>query len=177
MDISFLLCLHVSTFLFSTHSNCVSGPQHLAFWLFFFFFFLKSQFSRDYALFSGSHACLQDPQTSFFNKTFIKNESYGTIYTFKNYFATVFSIFSFQQNKRYPNESLVFCLLVQVACSTLPKKCSLFGLLRERIGLFISPPWIPIYVLDQDWHVSGSLPLLRLGPWTLFCTRILPLPD
>ena len=26
----------------------------------------------------------------------IKNESYGTIYTFKNYFATVLSVFSFQ---------------------------------------------------------------------------------
>ena len=34
---------------------------------------------------------------------FIKNGSYDTIHTFKNYFATVFSVFSFQQNKRYPN--------------------------------------------------------------------------
>ena len=30
----------------------------------------------------------------FFNQTFIKNGSYGTIYTFKNYFATIFSIFN-----------------------------------------------------------------------------------
>ena len=44
---------------------------------------------------------LWDPQTSFFNKTFIKNGSYSTIHTFKNYFATVFSVFSFEQNKRY----------------------------------------------------------------------------
>ena len=35
-----------------------------------------------------------------FNKFFFKIGSHGTIYTFKNYFATVFSVFS---NKRYPN--------------------------------------------------------------------------
>ena len=33
----------------------------------------------------------------------IKNESHDTIYTFKNYFATVFSIFSFSNNKFNPN--------------------------------------------------------------------------
>ena len=39
---------------------------------------------------------LQDLQISFLIKTFIKNKSHGTIHTFKNYFAIVFSIFSFQ---------------------------------------------------------------------------------
>ena len=34
----------------------------------------------------------------------IKNGSHGTIHTFKNYFATVFSVFSFNKNKLYPNE-------------------------------------------------------------------------
>ena len=33
--------------------------------------------------------CSQDPQTSFFTKTFIKNEFHSTIHIFKNYFATV----------------------------------------------------------------------------------------
>ena len=42
----------------------------------------------------GLMHCLRDPQTSFFTKTFIKSESHGTIHTFKNYFATVFSIFN-----------------------------------------------------------------------------------
>ena len=37
-----------------------------------------------------------DPQISLFNNFFIKNESYDTIYTFKNYFATVFFSFQFQ---------------------------------------------------------------------------------
>ena len=37
----------------------------------------------------------------------IKNMSYGTIHTFKNYFVTVFSIFSFNKNKLYPNGRLI----------------------------------------------------------------------
>ena len=36
------------------------------------------------------------PQTSILSQFFIKNGSYGTIYIFKNYFVSVFSIFSFQ---------------------------------------------------------------------------------
>ena len=67
------------------------------------FFFLKSAF---HLFLVGLMHCLQK-QTSFFIKTFIKNGSHGTIYTFKNYFAKVFSVFSFQQNKRYPNGPLV----------------------------------------------------------------------
>ena len=42
----------------------------------------------------GLMQCLRDLQTSFFNKIFIKIESHDTIHTFKNYFVTVFSIFS-----------------------------------------------------------------------------------
>ena len=37
----------------------------------------------------------------------IKNRSHGTIYTFKNYFATVFSVFSFSNNKLNPNGPLI----------------------------------------------------------------------
>ena len=46
---------------------------------------------------SGFRALFTDPQIFFFNKINIKNESHGTIHTFKNYFATVFLVFSFQQ--------------------------------------------------------------------------------
>ena len=35
-----------------------------------------------------------------------KNKSHGTIHTFKNYFATVFSVFSFSNNKLNPNGPL-----------------------------------------------------------------------
>ena len=60
-----------------------------------------------------------DPQISLFNNFFIKNGFYGTIHIFKNYFATVFSVFSFQfqQNKFNPNKPLsiisIWLLLLQ----------------------------------------------------------------
>ena len=64
--------------------------------------------SRNFWLFStsvGPVHCSQDPQTLLFSNFFIKNGSHGIIHTFKNYFVTVFSVFSFQfqQNKFYPN--------------------------------------------------------------------------
>ena len=43
---------------------------------------------------SGFMHCSRNPQNSFFNKTFIKNESHDTIHIPKNYFVTVFSVFS-----------------------------------------------------------------------------------
>ena len=38
---------------------------------------------------------------------YIKNESHDTIHTFKNYFTTVFSVFSFNNNMFNPNGPLV----------------------------------------------------------------------
>ena len=55
------------------------------------------------------HSCtIYRPTNLFFINFFIKNGSHGTIYTFKNYFATVISAisFQFQQNKSYPNRPL-----------------------------------------------------------------------
>ena len=37
----------------------------------------------------------------------IKNGFYGIIYTFKNYFATLFSVFNFSKNKLYSNGPLM----------------------------------------------------------------------
>ena len=42
----------------------------------------------------GPVHCSQDPLASFFQQNFIKNGSHDTIYTFKNYSAIIFSIFS-----------------------------------------------------------------------------------
>ena len=55
------------------------------------------------------HVLFMDPQIPLFSNFFIKNGSHGTIYTFKNYFATVISAisFQFQQNKSYPNRPFV----------------------------------------------------------------------
>ena len=79
---------------------------------FFFFFFTRFgetrllfmycslNSNRKYWLFC-SKQCISvlfmDPQISLFSNFFIKNGSHGTIYTFKNYFATAFSVFSFSK--------------------------------------------------------------------------------
>ena len=42
----------------------------------------------------------------------IKNGPYGTIHTFKNYFATVLSVFSFSNNKLNPKELYILTSLV-----------------------------------------------------------------
>ena len=57
-------------------------------------FFLEAHFSQQIAFLVGHAHCSQNPQIFFFNKIFIKNESHGTIYTFKNYFVIVFLVFS-----------------------------------------------------------------------------------
>ena len=46
------------------------------------------------------------PITTLFRKRINKNESHDTIHTFKNYFATVLSVFSFSNNKLNPNGPL-----------------------------------------------------------------------
>ena len=48
----------------------------------------------------GSCALFTRPVSTNFSKFFFKTGSHGTIYIFKNYFATVFSILI---NKRYPD--------------------------------------------------------------------------
>ena len=47
---------------------------------------------------------LTGPTATLFRKKNIKNMSHGTIHTFKNY---CYSVFSFQQNKLYPNGPLL----------------------------------------------------------------------
>ena len=115
-----------------------------AFFLFFFFFF----FTRFLPLAATVHVrymnssrniwpvfreqyirvLFTDPQILFFINFFIKNGSHGTIYTFKNYFATVISAisFQFQQNKFYPNRPIVLNLL--------PKKFTYIFLLTYTLN-------------------------------------------
>ena len=59
---------------------------------------------------NNTHHCSRDSQ-SLYSKKNIKNGSHGTIQTFKNYFATVFLVFSFSKNKLYPNGSLLSIFL------------------------------------------------------------------
>ena len=53
--------------------------------------------------FGTIHILFMGPTATLFRKKNIKNRSHGTIHTFKNYFAIVFSVFSFSNNKFNPN--------------------------------------------------------------------------
>ena len=62
-----------------------------------FFFFFSPATIVDFSSVNSTRVHYsRDPQTPLFNNIFIKNRSHGTIHTFKNYFATVFSVFNFQ---------------------------------------------------------------------------------
>ena len=64
-------------------------------------FYLQESKCTFRALFTSD---LWDPQPLYFEKK-IKNGSHSTIHIFKNYFAAIFFVFSFQQIKLYPNGS------------------------------------------------------------------------
>ena len=90
----------------------------------FSFFFPRVLEKRGYCSLNSNRKCwlfcskqcisvlFIDPQIPLFSNFFIKNGSHGTIYTFKNYFATVFlvSVFSFSKNKLNPNRPYIYCL-------------------------------------------------------------------
>ena len=101
------------------HWSCCVSRLRFSFLFLFFFVTLKRYCSSllwTVAVTFDREQCIcalfMDPQITLFSNFFIKNGSHGTIYTFKNYFATVFSVFNFQlqQNKFYPNRPLVFGL-------------------------------------------------------------------
>ena len=69
-------------------------PRFLScvFLFFFFFFLVQPQQLTLSTVNSASVHCSRIPQITLFSHFFIKNGSHSTIYTFKNYFATVFSV-------------------------------------------------------------------------------------
>ena len=78
-----------------------------AFFSSFFFFSCYTRFEWDkftvHILFNTGHALFQyyshtihETHSHFIKKIYIKNGSHGTIYTFKIYFVTIFSVLSFQ---------------------------------------------------------------------------------
>ena len=64
---------------------------------------LKTADVRVYFFLCRSHVLFTGLVNTDFSKFFFKTGSHDTIHTVKNYFVTVFSVFS---NKRYPNKSL-----------------------------------------------------------------------
>ena len=72
-----------------------SSARFLFFFFFFFFFptVVVNQVFPEQCI----RALFTDPQTSLFSNIFIKNGSHSTIHIFKNYFAIIFSVFSFSK--------------------------------------------------------------------------------
>ena len=79
----------------------------------FFFFLVPAALFDQVNYEQCTNALFMVPQIPLFSHFFIKNGSHDTIHTFKNYFATMFSvsIFSFSKNKLNPNGSIVDFLL------------------------------------------------------------------
>ena len=119
------------------HWSCVCVCDKLRFRSFFFFFFFFTRFwgmrllfiycslnsSRKCWLFHSEQctdAVFTDLQISLFGHFFIKNGSHGTIYTFKNYFATVFLVFNFSKISSIQTDPLA-CThkFIVVMCSFL----------------------------------------------------------
>ena len=64
----------------------------------------------------GFHALFTRPASTDFSKFFFKMGSHGTIHTFKNNFAIMFSVFS---NKQFSNKPLVSVLYYKSLCVCL----------------------------------------------------------
>ena len=86
MQIMHLLC-KASRIWYSVSLNCA-----------------KNVFQRVCILNSGSHALFTRPTSMEFSKIFIKIGSHSIIHIFKNYFVTIFLVFS---NKQYPNRPII----------------------------------------------------------------------
>ena len=61
---------------------------------FFFFFFMRFSSRGQLTLFTYCSFTVHETYNHFIEKKNIKNGSYGTIHTFKNYFVTVFLVFN-----------------------------------------------------------------------------------
>ena len=82
--------------------------------LIFFFFPLPAALFDQVNREQCTRALFTNPQILLFNNFFIKNGSHDTIHTFKNYFATVFSVsvFSFSKNKLNPNGPIMYTVII-----------------------------------------------------------------
>ena len=124
------------------------------------------------------------PRIIFFSNFFIKNGFHNTIYIFKNYFATVFSvlIFCFNKNKLNSN-TLVNNCFNWIYCSANQSKSSFFRLSLSLYVFFGVKNWIwsGIHMLDtggvkKDWvWVLGLLWSLRTERTERKCVLLLSL--
>ena len=84
---------------------------------------------------AGSYVLFMEPASTEKRKYNFKTESYGIIHTFKNYFTTIFLVFS---NKRYPNRPInnYYCYAtMKMLCDTTRSVC---GAVRCGFGSFLA---------------------------------------
>ena len=79
---------------------------HFAFSVFFFFFF-----SCTWTVKSHDFTVYETKKILFMHYLYTVHRSHNTIYIFKNYFATIFSVFNFSNNKFNPNRPLTSILM------------------------------------------------------------------
>ena len=101
---------HLVSVWIHVHVHVFSSSAFSAFFFLIFFIFVLAVVVDQFSHEQCTRILFMDPQISLFNNFFIKNWSHSTIHTFKNYFATIFSVFNyqFQQNKFYSKRPLVF---------------------------------------------------------------------
>ena len=91
---------------------------------------VKITFQLHPTFFSGSHALFTESTSTFFSKNNFNTGSYGTIHTFKNYFDTMFSVFS---NKQYTSTPL-FSFLIWAIFDSI-------SIFERFINLLATQPW------------------------------------
>ena len=116
------------------------------------------------------------PQITLFNHFFIKNGFHSTIYTFKNYFATLFSVsvFSFSKNKLNPNTPVVSCTgligkIMEPLINQLTRAYKLyfsatFSLRMSPTALFTHLKIISLQCFQFQFSVSAKISSIQTHP-------------
>ena len=155
--------LYVSVWI---HWSCVCVCDKLRFRSFFFFFFLFSRVLEEcgYCSLNSSRKCwlfnyeqcicalFMDLQIPLFSNFFIKNGSHGTIHTFKNYFTTVFSVFSFNKISSIQTDPKYYYREANKCTNALAK---MGARSNQKLSLFNSAPINLSMLLFYDRHVDS----------------------
>ena len=158
--------IFLQIFYVKTNNMCLDSMSTAMFpvsWV-FFFFFVQPVIVNKSIVNSALVYWSRVPQITFFSNFFIKNGSHSTIYTFKNYFATKFLVFSFQfqQNKFYPNgpteSTWLMHKLIQHALSTSDEL--LWKCWNPIMSLHLNKVWIWVWkqvCLYVNWKLYNSV--------------------
>ena len=134
-----------------------------------FFFYMWTITSHEFTVQEKKH-CLCTIHTMFMYCLYTVHESHDTIHIFKNYFATVFSVFNFSKNKLYPNGPIIiFKTLLSWHRSLHPKK-KIFLTQKKLLSsyLFFFFPHFSSHYTNQSvvGNLIWAINALSLSPLT-----------